>query len=120
MAKQPKRLGTLGWQSILTVKDELLYKYKLAQRYSKNHSVQVHHGKVAEAVFRQMLGEFLPKRYGVTAGYITSQSLDISSDDKISHFDVIIYDQLESPVLWIEKSPDSTEVELIGQYLLNM
>ena len=36
-------------------------------------------------------------------------SAGLRSNDKIPHFDVIIYDYLESPVLWIEDNPDSSE-----------
>jgi hypothetical protein len=57
--------------------------------------------------FRKRLSGFLPKRYAVTSGYIVSSGL--RSKDKIPHFDVIIYDYLESPVLWIEDNPDSSE-----------
>ena len=49
--------------------------------------------KVAEAELRKWLSGFLPKRYGVTSGYIVSPGL--KSAEKIPHFDVIIYDQLE-------------------------
>ncbi|MGD0820981.1 MAG: DUF6602 domain-containing protein [Desulfomonilia bacterium] len=62
------------------------------------------HGKVAEAEFRKWLASFLPKRYGITSGYIVSTGL--KSGDKTPHFDIIIYDQLESPILWVEDFPD--------------
>lgn len=62
---------------------------------------------MAEGEFRKWLSGFLPKRYAVTSGYIVSSGL--RSKDKIPHFDVIIYDYLESPVLWIEDNPDSSE-----------
>lgn len=48
----------------------------------------------------------LPKRYGVTSGFIISQSVPNLED--FVHYDVIIYDQLDSPVLWVEGSPDSS------------
>ena len=65
---------------------------------------RAYHGKVAEASFRQWLSEFMPKRFGVTAGRIISQGFN--DDVKAPHYDVIIYDQLNAPVLWIEESPD--------------
>ncbi len=49
----------------------------------------------------------MPKRYGVTSGLVISPGL--GSDVKAPHFDVIIYDQLESPVLWVTKIFDNSE-----------
>src|SRR4051812_19125465 len=48
----------------------------------------------------------LPKRYGVTSGYIISQGL--WGNVKAPHFDVIIYDLLNAPVLWVEDHPDTS------------
>jgi hypothetical protein len=61
---------------------------------------------VAEAEIRRWLSEFLPKRYGVTSGYIISPGF--STDQKAPHFDVIIYEHLESPVLWVDNNPDDS------------
>lgn len=95
---------TQGWKQILTARKEMLDAYDQAREKAKSHKVQTSHGNVAEAEFRKWLIRFLPKRYGVTSGYIVSPGLE--SGDKTPHFDVIIYDQLESPVLWVEDSPD--------------
>lgn len=78
--------------------------YDRARQYSKCHEVETYHGLVAEAQLRNWLSHFLPKRYGVTSGYVVSPG--VPSSTKAPHFDVIVYDQLESPVLWIENSPD--------------
>jgi hypothetical protein len=61
-------------------------------------------GDVTEGVFRSWLEGFLPMRYGVTSGYIISSGLPASAPMK--HFDVIIYDRLEAPVLWRDNNPD--------------
>ena len=82
----------------------MLDAYDRAREKAKSHEVETFHGKVAEAELRKWLSSFLPKRYGVTSGYIVSPGL--KSTEKTSHFDVIIYDQLESPVLWVEDFPD--------------
>lgn len=108
MKKIPERIGTQGWQSFLASKHEMLYQYRLAQKYSKSHTVETFHGNVAEAVFRGWLANFLPKRYAVTSGYVISQKT--KDNEKMPHFDVIIYDQIESPILWHEGSPDSSEM----------
>ena len=84
----------------------MLDAYDRAREKSKGHKVETSHGPVAEAEFRKWLSGFLPKRYGVTSGYIVSPGL--KSTEKTPHFDVIIYDRLESPVLWIEDSPDAS------------
>ncbi len=82
----------------------MLDAFDSAREKAKSHEVETYHGKVAESEFRKWLINFLPKRYGVTSGYIISTG--IKSGEKAPHFDVIIYDQLESPVLWIEGDPD--------------
>ena len=93
-----------GWKQFLTSRKEILDAFDRAKQKAKAHEVETFHGKVAEAELRKWLLSFLPKRYGITPGYIVSPGL--KSSQKTPHFDVIIYDQLEAPVLWIEDSPD--------------
>lgn len=93
-----------GWKQFLMARKEMLDAFDRAGEKARSHEVETFHGKVAEAEFRKWLSSFLPKRYGVTSGYIVSAGL--KSTDKTPHFDVIIYDQLESPVLWVEDTPD--------------
>jgi hypothetical protein len=93
-----------GWKQFLTSRKEMLDAYDRAREKAKSHEVETFHGKVAEAELRKWLSSFLPKRYGVTSGYIVSPGL--KSTEKTPHFDVIVYDQLESPVLWLEDFPD--------------
>lgn len=95
-----------GWKQFLTSKREMLDAYDRARKQSESHEVATYHGKCAEAELRKWLLNFLPKRYGVTSGYIVSPGL--KSTQKTPHYDVIIYDQLESPVLWVEGSPDAS------------
>lgn len=95
-----------GWKQILSARKEMLDAYDRAREQARSHEVETYHGKVAEAACRKWLGGFLPRRYGVTSGYVVSPGLN--SDHKTPHFDIIIYDQLESPVLWIEDNPDSS------------
>lgn len=93
-----------GWKQFLTARQDLLSAYDTARMKARSHEVETYHGKVSEAEFRRWLSEFLPKRYGVTAGYVISSG--VKSDEKAPHFDVIIYDALNAPVLWIEGDPD--------------
>jgi hypothetical protein len=98
--------GTQGWRQFLGAKKKMLDAYDRAKGQAKAHEVEVFHGRVAEAQVRDWLLGFLPKRYGVTSGYIVSQGQ--TENTKLPHFDIIIYDQIEAPVLWIEDSPDAT------------
>jgi hypothetical protein len=98
--------GVQGWKQFLSTKESILRKYDLAHQRASSHMVKVFHGRVAEAAVREWLCEFLPQRYGVTAGYIVSQG--VSDKVPLRHFDVIIYDRLESPVLWVDSNPDSS------------
>lgn len=100
------QLAAQGWKQFLAAKTRMLATYDLARDLENNRLVKTRHGQVAEAQFRKWLSEFLPKRYAVTSGYIVSPG--ISSSEYMVHYDVIIYDQLESPVLWVEDNPDST------------
>lgn len=95
-----------GWVQILTARREILDAFDRAREQARIHEVETFHGRVAEASSRKWLSEFLPKRYGVTSGYVVSPGLP--SSVKAPHFDVIIYDQLESPILWVEETADSS------------
>ena len=101
------KIPTQGWRQILTPRKEMLDAFDKARDQAKSSEVETYHGKVAEAEFRKWLTGFLPKSFGVTSGYIISAGL--CSQDKIPHFDVIIFDALQSPILWIENNPDSSD-----------
>ncbi|HEX7870302.1 MAG TPA: DUF6602 domain-containing protein [Chryseobacterium sp.] len=100
------QLPNQGWKQFLTARDEMLSAYDRARIHSSKNPVQTKHGLVAEAELRKWLINFLPKRYGVTSGYIISQG--IPNSENFIHYDVIIYDQLESPILWLDDSADSS------------
>ena len=87
----------------------MLYEFELSKIRIVQRRIKVNKGKVAEAEFRKWLRQFLPKKYGVTAGYIISQGDAFSHRDKLPHYDVIIYDELNSPILWVEGSSDESE-----------
>jgi hypothetical protein len=96
-----------AWQQFLVAKRAMLDAYDRAQTHAKAQSVSTHHGVVGEAAVREWLATFLPKRYGVATGQIRAQGLPIPHQSK--HFDVIIYDQLEAPMLWVEDNRDKSE-----------
>jgi hypothetical protein len=96
-----------AWQQFLVARNAMLAEYDQALIHSKGQPVSTHHGVVGEAAVRDWLGTFLPKRYGVAPGYVRSQGLPTSH--QTAHFDVIVYDQLEAPTLWIEANKDKSE-----------
>lgn len=102
-----KRYGTVGWQEFLRQKKDILNAYDSAKESGRNRPTQTEHGNVAEASFRKWLSEYLPKKYGVTSGFIIPDVR--SASYKLKHYDVIVYDALSSPVLWASNSPDSSE-----------
>lgn len=97
---------TVAWTQFLTARNDLLAQYDQAIVHAREQTVITHHGVVAEAAVRAWLERFLPKRYGVTSGFIKSQDPKAAMT---SHFDVIIYDQMEAPILWTEANTDKSE-----------
>lgn len=96
-----EQVGTLGWKQFIAAKRGMIDKFDRAKEIDKSHKTPVYRGLVAESAFRVWLSQFLPRKFGVTSGYIISQ---VEPDTKkLSHFDVIIYDQLNSPVYWTEE-----------------
>ncbi len=89
-------------------KIDILAAYEGAKIKASIHEVKTFHGIVAEAELRKWLINFLPKRFGVTSGFIVSSDPTFEGR-KLPHFDVIIYDQLESPILWLDNHPDANK-----------
>lgn len=100
-------LPAQGWSQFLTARKEMLDSYDKARIHSRKHIVETEHGNVGEAEFRNWLKNFLPKKYAVISGYIISAG--VPDTEKAPHFDVIIYEHLDAPVLWIENSYDKSE-----------
>ena len=105
----PPRSGAQGWRQFLTARKSMLDAYDRARTQARAHQVETHHGRVAEAEFRRWLESFLPGRYGVCAGFIVSQGA--GEDEKLPHYDVIVYDRLNAPVLWWEGTPDASQAD---------
>jgi hypothetical protein len=102
-----KFTGSSAWEQMVGQQMSLLAKFDEAKRQAKGHEVQTYHGEVAESEFRKWLGDFLPKRFGVTSGYVVAQQS--RGVVQFPHFDVIVYDKLEAPILWIEDNADRSE-----------
>lgn len=103
MAKD--RFGLFGWREFASNRNEILAAYDLAKQREQSKPVKTEHGNVGEAALRNWLKNFLPKRYDVTSGFVIPNIID-SGDQKLYHYDVIIYDQLNAPILWDEDNDD--------------
>ena len=97
----------VGADAFLAQRDNLLARYDNAKRQASDDPVKTEHGVVGEAIVREFLQEFLPKKFGVTKGYIITHNLQY--EGPIEEWDIIIYDKLESPVLFVRDAPESTK-----------
>lgn len=99
--------GQHGWKEFLRNRKDILTEFDKVLEQTANRPIHVAHGQAVEAYIRKWLAEFLPKKYAVTSGYIIPDLYDDSG--KIYHYDVIIYNHLEAPVLWTEGNQDNSE-----------
>jgi hypothetical protein len=95
-----------GWRQILTSQKKILDDYDQALEQGRARKVATAHGNIFEAAVRSWLQDFLPKGYGVTSGFVISAGR--KSNVKAPHFDVIIYNQLDAPILWMEGNSDNS------------
>lgn len=99
-----------GWSQFTTQKRKMVSDFQIFKDMGENRPTETDKGRYAEALFRDWLEQFLPARYGVTSGYIISQRDSTvprsALKGKLRHYDVIIYNKLDAPVLWTEISPD--------------
>lgn len=86
---------------------KLLKEYDDAVSQGSDDHVKTEHGVSCEAHFRAFLREFLPKKYGVTKGYIITPDLDYAGP--LEEWDIIIYDAMEAPVLFVRRNHDENE-----------
>ena len=99
--------GMFGWEEFYRNRKNILEEYDKAFEYTKNRPVRTAHGKAVEAFIRKWLAEFIPKKWAVTSGYIIPKLYGYS--EKLYHYDVIIYDQINAPILWTEGNSDDSE-----------
>jgi len=99
--------GQHGWKEFHRNRKDILSEFDKILEQTENRPVQVSHGQAVEAYLRKWLSEFLPKKYAVTSGYIIPNLY--GNSDKIYHYDIIIYNQLDAPVLWTEGNKDNSE-----------
>jgi hypothetical protein len=97
-----KRLKHSGVQAFLAERQGLLNLYDKAKLQMGDDYVKTEHGNVAENAFRNWLNAFLPKRFAATKGYIITPRLEHNMP--LEEWDIIIYDALESPILFSKES----------------
>jgi Domain of unknown function (DUF6602) len=77
---------------------ELLARYDVEKARNVDEAVRTSHGVEAECILREWLDRFLPKRFAVAKGWIITTRLDY--DGPQEEWDIIVYDALNSPVLF--------------------
>ncbi|MCL6101739.1 MAG: hypothetical protein M1292_04515 [Bacteroidetes bacterium] len=103
-----KCYGSFGWRQFWENRIDILKEYDRLKGLNLNSPVRTSHGVALEAKIRDWLTTFLPKKYAVTSGYIIP---DLVVDTyTLKHFDIIIYDQLQSPILWVEDTLDNSPI----------
>ena len=98
--------GHIGLRPFLAQRQRLLAEFDSLTMEGSDDAVKTTHGLGAEAVYRDWLEGFLPKRFAVTKGYIITPNEQGNPD--LQEWDVLIYDQLASPVLFT-RSFDGTK-----------
>lgn len=101
------RYGMSGWKEFHRNRKNILDEMDKVLEQTSNRPVKTAHGTAVEAFIRNWLSEFLPKKFSVTSGYIIPSLYN--DNGKLYHFDIIIYDSLNSPVLWVEGNSDNSE-----------
>jgi hypothetical protein len=102
--------GQQGWKEFHRNRKDILHEFDKILELTSNRPIRVAHGQGVEAYIRKWLAEFLPKKFSVTSGYIISALFDdLFGSAKIYHYDIIIYNHLEAPVLWTEGNQDNSE-----------
>jgi hypothetical protein len=99
--------GQHGWKEFNRNRKDILSELDKILEQTENRPIQVAHGQGVEAYLRKWFSEFLPKKYGVTSGYIIPNLYDSSL--QLYHYDIIIYNQLDAPILWTEGNQDQSE-----------
>ena len=99
--------GSFGWKEFNQNRENILNEFDRIKALIERRPIKTAHGVAVEAYIRNWLAEFLPKKYAVTSGYVIPDVYDF--DYKLYHYDVIIYNQIESPILWVEGNLDESD-----------
>ena len=102
------RYGSVGWREFASNRTSILRKYDSAKERSASRPVKTDHGVTGEAAIREWLAEFLPKKYGVTSGFVIPDLVE-TDGFKLYHYDIIIFDAFSAPILWVDDNPDQSQ-----------
>lgn len=102
-----KCYGSYGWKEFNQNRDNILNEFDRVKALIERRPIKTAHGVAVEAYIRNWLAEYLPKKYSVTSGYVIPDVFDF--DYKLYHYDVIIYNKIESPILWVEGNLDDSD-----------
>jgi len=102
-----KKYGFFGWKEFEGNRNEILREYDRSKEVNQSKPVQVEHGIAGEAAIRRWLEVTLPEKYGITSGYIIPD-LIVSDNYKLYHYDVIIFDKINAPILWVDGNYDQS------------
>lgn len=97
----------VGLTALMVEREKLIDEFEQAIKQGKDDPTKTEHGNVGEAAVRSFFEQFLPKKYGVTKGYIITPDCDYAGP--LEEFDIIIYDALESPVLSVRRNKEETQ-----------
>lgn len=98
--------GMHGWREFHRNRKDILAEFDRLREITQNRPVHTAHGQGVEAYLRKWLSEFLPKKWAVTSGYVIP--VLYNDNIKLYHYDIIIYDYLNAPVLWTEGDQDNS------------
>lgn len=104
MVRKRKHIGV---DSFFSERKKMLDLYDQAKTQTSDDPVKTEHGFMAESLVRNWLSSFLPKRFGVSKGYIITHNLEYEGD--LEEWDVIIYDAIDAPILFTRGSSDYNE-----------
>jgi len=102
-----KTYGMFGWTEFHRNRKDLLAEFDRAKGYNASRRVRMEHGIAGEADIRRWLAGYVPSKFGVTSGYIIPDIVVAAYE--LRHFDVIIYDKLSAPVLWMDGNRDDSD-----------
>lgn len=102
-----KCYGSYGWKEFNQNRENILNEFDRVKALTERRPVKTAHGVAVEAFIRDWLALYLPKKYAVTSGYVIPDVYDFNY--QLYHYDVIIYNQIESPILWVESNLDDSD-----------
>lgn len=103
-----KGYGSYGWKEFNQNKEDILNEFDRIKALTGRRPVKTAHGVAVEAFIRKWLSQYLPKKYAITSGYVIPDVYD-DLNYQLYHYDVIIYNQIESPILWVESNLDDSD-----------